>query len=230
MTQFLIRSNKVSALLEQARAAGFSQSVLDAAMDEDDSKTAVAALLASGEADPTAPSAPPSAKKRKTTHTEVSDKESEASEAREESQEEWRVDRDDVAVWRFVKDNRDEWIEWLRSSRIASVGRDPSRHDTATLRRFWNSEHALPQKAFNKADESLLREIVSLPAMRDAFVEFLKIAPVKLSKTARYVLRIPQAHLTSESMEDEHKLCFLYQSIPWLTRIDRTDIGNLRKN
>ena len=190
MTQFLTKAHKVSALLEQARAAGLPQAALDAALDEDDSKAAVAALLARGDADSTAPSAPPPAKKRKTGTAVPDSKEAEGteSEVEEETQEEWKVDRDDTAVWKFVKDNRTGWGDWLVSSRLASIGRDPSRHDAATLRRFWNSEHPLPQHAFRKADESLLREIVSMPAMRDEFVEYLKIAPLKLSKTVRCAL------------------------------------------
>eukprot|EP01043_Picozoa_sp_COSAG02_P025172 COSAG02_NODE_1404_length_12808_cov_64.813282_9_plen_237_part_00 len=187
MAQFLTKAHKVSALLEQARAAGLPQTSLDAALDEDDSKTAVAALLARGGADIAAPSDPPPAKKRKTSTARSDGKEVERAEAEdeEEPQEEWKVDRDDTAVWKFVKDNREGWVEWLVSSRMASIGRDPARHDAATLRRFWNSEHPLPQNAFGKADESLLREIVSLAAMRDEFVEYLKIAPLKLSKTVR---------------------------------------------
>jgi hypothetical protein len=163
---------------------------LDAALDEDDSKAAVAALLARGDADTTAPPAALPTKKRRTgtADSDSNDAEGTEAEVEEGSQEEWKVDRDDTAVWKFVKDNRKGWGEWLVSSRMASIGRDPSRHDAATLRRFWNSEHPLPQHAFRKADENLLREIVSMATMRDEFVEYLKIAPLKLSKTVRCAL------------------------------------------
>ena len=208
MALFLTKAHKVSALLEQARAAGIPQAELDAVMDEDDSKAAIAALLARGGSDTTATSAPPPAKKRKTSLAVVSDsKEPDVSEAAadEESQDEWKVDRDDTAVWKFVKINRKGWVAWLRSSRLASVGRDPSRHDAATLRRFWNSEHPLPQNAFRQADESLLREIVSLPAMRDEFVDYLKIAPLKLSKSERCAFSIGRSRTLLKRINERRK-------------------------
>ena len=40
------------------------------------------------------------------------------------------------AVLKYVKDNRDAWIDWLRSEGLADVGNDPRRHDSATMQTF----------------------------------------------------------------------------------------------
>ena len=201
MTKFLMAKHKVSALLEQARAVGFSQTALDAAMDEDDSKAAIAALIAGGEVPAESSTTEAPAKKKAKTSAEAApaattnpaeesdtsddDDDDSEEESDESEEEEWTIERDDTAVWKFCKAHHEDWVEWLRDSRLAGVGHDPSRHDAVTLRRFWNSEHPLPAPAFREADRELTRQIASIPIMRDAFVEFLKSAPLKLTNHDR---------------------------------------------
>ena len=81
---------------------------------------------------------------------------------------------DDIGVLQFVRQQHEDWNEWLKGARLSSVGKDPSRHTAATLRRFWASENPVPKQAFSKSDETLAREIAGLSVMRDDFVEFLK--------------------------------------------------------
>eukprot|EP01045_Picozoa_sp_COSAG04_P016456 COSAG04_NODE_1376_length_7017_cov_3.776814_2_plen_136_part_00 len=85
----------------------------------------------------------------------------------EEETEKWSVERDDAAVLRFAKGNREGWKRFLGSMKLLSVGADPTRHTPANRRRFWRQEQPLPAAAFNpKKDEKILRNIAATPKLR----------------------------------------------------------------
>ena len=93
--------------------------------------------------------------------------EEEEEEEEEEETEKWSVERDDAAVLRFAKGNREGWKRFLASMKLLSVGADPTRHTPSNRRRFWRQEQPLPAAAFNpKKDEKILRNIAATPTLR----------------------------------------------------------------